>query len=660
MPAMRVHWNRVKTAGGDAWAEFFAVNLDDPHFDALEGVFVVWQGGSQPAAVSVGLGSLRDALKGQRSDPAMAPYRGKPLFVSWAKVEKVARAGVTRYLLEALKPQLPLPAPTAAPIEINLPGRGDEAPPDVATPPPSQVYEDLLRPDAGSLDEDPAVAEGKRREAEIKAALEAQAASEAKAIAAAREEAESKARAKARAEAAAKADAEARAKSAAAARAEVDAAAKVRERLPLQPAFQRLIESTKEMPKTGFFGSSSAKPQTNEDKLVGIVVQLILSEAMRMRASDIHLEPQESYLRVRYRIDGIMEEVLQVPHDLKMRVVSNIRVACSLDPEKLAGGKPEDGRVTVNIGGREADLRLSTFPTAYGDKAVLRVIQRTTTTAKLDELGLLPASIRLLNDLTARPQGMIVVTGPTGSGKSTTLYALLQGLNDSTKNIVTLEDPVERKIKGISQGQIQPRQGFGFAEGLRAILRQDPNVIMVGEIRDQETAEIALSASLTGHLLLTTLHTNSALGAVGRLIDMGLEPFLVASALTAVTAQRLARTICPYCAEPCAPTAEEVSETDARARRAGIEPPKGWEAGLKKGAGCDECRGTGYSGRTLIFEAVVVKPALREAILRKGTIDELKAAAKDGLEPLLLDGLRKAAEGRTTLDEVMRVVDSSD
>ncbi len=655
MPTLKVHWNRVQ---GGAWAEFFAVNLDDPHFEGLEGVYVVWRGGASPAAVAVGEGALRENLKARRAEPGVASQRGATLFVTWAKVEAVARPGVTRYLLEALKPQFGPAAPAAAPVEVNLPGRGEAAPPDVAAPPPGQIYEDLLRPDSGTLDEDPAIAAAKKANAEARRLLAEQAAAQVRAIAEARAEAEAKARSAAKAEAAAKAETEERAASAAAAKADAENRARTAEKLPLYEAFGKLMSSTKETPR-GFFGGG-AKPATSEEKLVGAVVQLVLSEALRLRASDIHLEPQEHHLRVRYRIDGITEEVLRIPNELNLRVVSNIRVACSLDPEKQAGGKPEDGRVTVNLGGREADLRLSTFPTPYGDKAVLRVIPRASKTATLDELGLEASSLAQLRALMARPQGLIIVTGPTGSGKSTTLYACLHELNDMTRNIVTLEDPIERKIAGVTQGQIQPKQGFGFAEGLRAILRQDPNIIMVGEIRDQQTAEIALSASLTGHLLLTTLHTVSALGAVGRMIDMGLEPFLIASALTAVTAQRLARTVCPSCAAPHQPTPEQRAEVDARARKAGVKVPDGLWAGLRSGPGCDDCRGTGYRGRLLIFEAVAVGPRLREAILRKGGIDDLRAAVAGEAQPLLLDGLRKAAAGLTSLDEVLRVVDAAD
>jgi type II secretory ATPase GspE/PulE/Tfp pilus assembly ATPase PilB-like protein len=678
MPSLRVYWNRY----GDAWAEFFAVDLDDPHFDGLEGVLVVWRGGVAPAAIAVGHGVLRETLSALRADPAMESYRGETLLASWAKVERIARPGVARYLIENLRPRIAPPPPDATAVEVNLPGRGENAPPDVATP-PRQIYEDLLKPD-GTVDADPAVA------AEKKAAA-ARAAAEAKAAAAARAEAEARADAEARAAAAAKAEedaraaaakAEADAKAAAIAKAEAakraeearlkaeaeraaaDAAARAAAvaKLPLQKAFLDLVAKAKDVPKAaGFFGGANAKPGPDDERLIGDVVHLLLRAALKMRASDIHLEPQESHLRVRYRIDGILEEVLQVPNAQNLRVVSNVRVSCGLDPEKLSGGKPEDGRTSVKIDGSQADLRLSTFPTPFGDKAVLRVIPRKSKSIALDELGLDAPSVAVMRGLLARPQGLVIVTGPTGSGKTTTLYASLNELNDTTRNIVTLEDPIELKIPGVNQGLIQPKQGFGFSEGLRSILRQDPNVIMVGEIRDQETAEIAMSAALTGHLLLTTLHTVSALGAVNRLLDMGLQPFLVASAVTAVTAQRLARTVCPSCVQPLAPTPEQMAEVETRARLAGVKVPDGLVRGLRGGAGCEDCRGTGYRGRLLVFETVVNAPALREVILRKGGIDDLRTAAvRCGMEPLILDGLRKAAEGRTTLSEILRVIDATD
>ncbi len=287
MPSILVHWNR---SHDDAWAEFFAVDFDDPHFEGLEGVFVVWQGGSQPAAISVGLGALRKELKAQRSDPAIAAYRGKPLFVAWAKVEKIARAGVARFLYETLKPRTLMTVPSAAPIDVNLPGAAMSAPPGRGGAAPPQIYEDLLAPE--------------RRPS--------------------------------------------------------------RRSSPSSPSSRSSSRRAKERPKAGFFGGPAGKQPTNEDKLVGDAVQMILQSALRVRASDIHLEPQEAHLRVRFRIDGILEEVLRVKNSLNLRVVSNIRVACSLDPEKGAGGKPEDGRVSVKIDGREADLRLSTFPTAFG------------------------------------------------------------------------------------------------------------------------------------------------------------------------------------------------------------------------------------------------------------------------------------------------------
>ena len=610
MPTLSVHWNRCR---GDVWGDFFAVDLEDRHFDDLEGVFVVWMGGSSPAAIAVGLGRIREALKELRADPAIAPYKEKKLLVSWAKVEKVTRAGVARYLMEALKPRIAPSPPPAIPIEVNAPGRGEAAFPDVGAPPPRQSHDPRPEPEAPTPKPEPAA------EPKQEAPPEAR-------IAAARATAEA-----------------------------------VASRLVLQKPFVEMMRKARETGKGGFFGGG-AKPRTPEEGVVVELVQIIFREALRMRASDVHLEPMESYLRVRFRLDGILEEVLQVPHHLNLRVVSHVRVMCGLDPEKGVGsGRPEDGRMAINIDNQEADLRLSSFPTSYGDKAVLRIIPRSSLVPTLAEMGLEPKAAELLQNLIIRPQGMFVVTGPTGSGKSTTLYTILQALNDPSRNIVTLEDPVEKKIPGVSQGLIQPKAGFGFAEGLRAILRQDPNIIMVGEVRDHETAEIALSASLTGHMLFTTLHTASALGAITRLVDMGLEPFLIASALTAVSAQRLARTVCDSCARPYEASRAEMADVNARTRKTGTPLPEHLSSGLRVGAGCDACRGSGYLGRVLLFELAVMTPPLREAVLRKGSIDDLKtAASRAGMETLLLDGLRKAACGRTTLSEVLRVVDASE
>ena len=597
MSAITLHWNRCL---GDVWGEFFAVDLADPHFEGLEGVFVVWMAGPHSAVICVGSGRIREGLQARRADPNMAQYRGKPLLLSWAKVEKTACDGVGRFLTEALKPLFAPPSPTTAAIEVNLPGSGDEIAPDVGAAPPRQIEKERLHAKSGVAEEGPRPT--------ARPAVKAAAANPA-----------------------------------------------------LQKSFTEMMRKAREPGKAGFFGGA-AKPKTPEDGLVVDLVQLILQEAFKMRASDVHLEPMESLLRVRFRLDGILEEVLQIPHQLNLRVASYVRVMCGLDPEKSVGtGRPEDGRMAVTIDGQEADLRLSTFPTSYGDKAVLRLIPRSGKVPTLDEIGLEPKMTAALTSLILRPQGMVIVTGPTGSGKSTTLYTILQALNDPTRNIVTLEDPVEKKIPGVSQGLIQPKAGFGFAEGLRAILRQDPNVIMVGEVRDQETAEIALSASLTGHMLFTTLHTVSALGAITRLVDMGLEPYLIASALTAVSAQRLARTVCEACAHPHEASREELADVQSRAKKAGIALPERLSSGLRIGKGCDACRGTGYLGRVLFFELAVMTPLLREAVLKKGSIDELKAAAShSGAEPILLDGLRKAASGRTTLSEVLRIVDASE
>jgi type II secretory ATPase GspE/PulE/Tfp pilus assembly ATPase PilB-like protein len=573
MPTLNVYWNRAQD---DSWAEFFAVDLDDPHFDGLEGVFVVWQGGSQPAAIKVGSGSLSRELKALRADPAMALFRGKPLFVAWAKVEKVVRDGVTRYLFETLKPRAATAVGSAAAISVNLPGRGDEAPPDVEAPAPRQIFEQ-----PGPLEAAPAPE-------------------------------------------------------------------KAREPAAKSPALQEELDKR------------LAGRAVNEEKLSGDVMLMILRSALALRATDVHLEPLEAHLRVRFRIDGLLEEVLRVKNSSSLGIVANIRLACGLDPEKGPGGRPEDGRVSIKIDGREADVRLSTFPTPFGDKAVLRVTPRASAALKLDELGLEPDTAGRLRALLARPQGLILVTGPAAGGKTATLYACLDALNDASRSIVTLEDPVERKLPGIAQGTILPKQGFGFAEGLRAALRQDPNVIMVGEVRDRETAELALDAALTGRLVLTVFHAASALGAVKRMLDMGLEPSAIASGLAAVSAQRLARAVCPSCARVDRPV-EELSAVETLAAKAGLKLPRDLANGLKTGAGCGECRGTGYRGRILLFELLAVGAPLREAVLRKGGADELRAAAvRGGLEPLLLDGLRKAAAGRTTLAEVLRVVDAVD
>ena len=607
MASLPIYWNRCD---GDVWGELYAINLNDPHFDNLEGVYMVWLGGNKPAAICAGSGLIREKLAERRTAPELIALREKSLLVTWAKVDALASKGVERWLLENLRPKIPNKAPDSPPVEVNLPGRPGQAAPDAGEP-PKQIFQDLTAPDAAppsAHTAGPALGEAPPPPPKP-----------------------------------------------------VTAPASEAPRLPLQNEFVEMVRRSKETTKGGMFGGGGkAKPE--EDKLVSDTVQRILKEAVKLRASDVHLEPLETSLRVRFRLDGILEEMLQIPAGLNLRIVSHIRVACGLDPERGIGtSKPEDARMSLTQDGVEVDLRLSTFPTTNGDKAVLRLIPRGTKVPAIDELGLAAKTTDQLRSVITRPQGMFIVTGPTGSGKSTTLYTLLQLINSPTRNIVTLEDPIEKKIPGVNQGMIQPKAGFGFAEGLRAILRQDPNVIMVGEIRDLETAEIAVSASLTGHMIFTTLHTNSALGSITRLFDMGLEPFLIASALTAVSAQRLARKICQACAKPYAPTEAEIAEIDHRVKSGGIKFPEGLLQNLKRGEGCGACRQSGYLGRVLLFEYVPISPVLRAMILKKASLDELRAAAlKEANEPLIFDGLRKASEGVISISEVFRVVDSVD
>ena len=608
---LNLSWNKCK---GDVWGDLQTVDLADSHFDGLDGVFAAWHGGSSPTPVVVGHGNIREELERLRMDPSLDPYRPMGIFITWARAEAVLGEGIDRFLCETLLPKVAHPPPQAPVIQVNLPGRPD-------LPGAPAAVKEASQPD--QIWDDMAVKKASPQQAAAAAARAVQAAEQPKPAAA--------------------------------------PTPKPRRVSRLQAAFNSIIEK-RNNPKasTGFFGN--AKPKDELEGLAAEVTGAILEEAVESGASDIHIEPMESVTRVRLRIDGMLDEALAVPNSLNIRLVSYIRVACNLDPEKGVGtAKPEDGRMNVKVVGKEADLRLSTFPTSHGEKAVLRVIPRDTELPTLTTLGLRPETIKAVEELSRRPQGMIIVTGPTGSGKSTTLYTVLMSLNESSRNIVTLEDPVEKKLPGISQGMIQPKVGFTFANGLRAILRQDPNVVMVGEIRDVETAEIALSAALTGHMLLTTLHTNSAIGAVTRLLDMGIEPFLISSAVTALFAQRLARKLCEGCREAVPITPAEKAEVEELARRAGI--PLGDLSAVTSfhPKGCPSCRDTGYRGRLLVFETVTLSPKLREMILAKATLDEMRrVAVAEGSELLLVDGLKKAALGMTSLAEIVRVVGAGD
>lgn len=370
------------------------------------------------------------------------------------------------------------------------------------------------------------------------------------------------------------------------------------------------------------------------------LLNAIMQQATKERASDIHIEPYEREIEVRMRVDGILRKVLNPPKIIQDALISRIKIMANLDiAEKRL---PQDGRIRLIIGGKDIDIRVSIVPTTCGERAVLRLLDRKQGVIGLREVGLDAADIGRVEQLLGRTGGILLVTGPTGSGKTTTLYAALNKVHTEEKNIITVEDPVEYQLKGVGQIQVNPRIGLTFVSGLRSILRQDPDVIMLGEIRDVETAEVAIQASLTGHLVLSTLHTNDAPSALARLVDMGIEPFLVASSLTGILAQRLARVVCPHCKEP-----SSLSDEEARYVAA---------AALYRGRGCAACSGKGYLGRTGIFELLVVDDTIRQMISEKTDAQRIRNyAASNGMRTLRADGFGKVVKGITTVEEVLRV-----
>lgn len=384
--------------------------------------------------------------------------------------------------------------------------------------------------------------------------------------------------------------------------------------------------------------------ELTEDAPIIRLLNALFLQAVKERASDIHIEPYEKELDVRIRIDGILHNILTPPKIIQDALISRIKIMANLDiAEKRL---PQDGRIRLLIGGRDIDIRVSIVPTMFGERAVLRLLDRKQGLIGLWEVGLNKNDEKLIENLLQRTSGILLVTGPTGSGKTTTLYAMLNRIHTEEKNIITIEDPVEYQLKGIGQIHINPKIGLTFASGLRSILRQDPDVIMVGEIRDFETAEIAIQASLTGHLVLSTLHTNDAPSAITRLIDMGVEPFLIASSLTGVIAQRLVRVICPDCKESYKPSEGELSYIS----------PQPSALSLYRGKGCEKCKGRGYLGRTGIFELLYVDREIRRMITEKADSQAIKdLAVSNGMRTLYMDGLNKAVKGYTTLEEVMRV-----
>ena len=384
--------------------------------------------------------------------------------------------------------------------------------------------------------------------------------------------------------------------------------------------------------------------EQEDDAPIIRLINAILGEAIKENASDIHLETFEKRLVVRFRVDGILREVLEPKRELAALLVSRIKVMARLDiAEKRI---PQDGRISLKVGGREVDVRVSTLPSANGERVVLRLLDKQAGRLNLQHLGMSTRDRDLMETTVRKPHGILLVTGPTGSGKTTTLYASLVSLNDRTRNILTVEDPIEYHLEGIGQTQVNSKVDMTFARGLRAILRQDPDVVMVGEIRDKETAEIAVQASLTGHLVLSTLHTNSAIGAITRLVDMGIEPFLLSSSLLGVLAQRLVRVLCPHCKEA-------YQADEAECKLLGVpfaQPPTLYHA-----RGCAECHQQGYRGRTGIYELVVFDDHLRTLIHNAASEQDMTRHARSLGPSIREDGRRKVLEGATTVEEVLRV-----
>jgi general secretion pathway protein E len=400
-------------------------------------------------------------------------------------------------------------------------------------------------------------------------------------------------------------------------------------------------------------GPQDILDQDSEAPIIQLV-NLILSQAVQSRASDIHIEPFERSLKVRYRIDGVLHEVLSPHKRLQAAVTSRLKIMADLNiAEKRL---PQDGRIAIRVRNKDVDIRVSVLPTAYGERIVLRLLDKSDALISLNEIGFTPDVASLYARLIRRSHGIILVTGPTGSGKTTTLYATLQRINSPEVNIITVEDPIEYQLDGIGQTQVNARIDLTFAIGLRSILRQDPDIIMIGEIRDRETAEIAIQSSLTGHLVFSTLHTNDSASAVTRLLDMGVEPFLISSSVLAMMAQRLVRVLCRHCREP-----DEVNLDALKEIGITQEVFESHGGQLYRGRGCDACRGTGYRGRMGIYELLPIDDTIRPLIMQQANANTIKRVAIErGLKTLLQDGALKVLQGLTTAEELLRVTQESD
>ncbi|ERN52677.1 Flp pilus assembly complex ATPase component TadA [Alkalihalophilus marmarensis] len=382
-----------------------------------------------------------------------------------------------------------------------------------------------------------------------------------------------------------------------------------------------------------------------EDAPVIKLVNQILQAGLVQKASDIHIDPMEKKIVIRYRVDGVLKTERVYPKRIQNSLVARLKIMANLNITEVR--LPQDGRIKTSIQMTPIDLRISTLPTVYGEKVVIRILDLGSTLNKLSQLGFNKINHQRFLKMIEQPSGLILITGPTGSGKSSTLYAALNHVHSEQVNIITIEDPVEYQIEGINQVQVNAQVGLTFAAGLRSVLRQDPNIVMVGEIRDTETAEIAIRASLTGHLVLSTLHTNSAIATIPRLIDMGIEPYLVVSSLSGIVAQRLVRKICPMCAEEFTPTEMERNLFEKR----GIKPSK-----VKRGSGCPSCNATGYKGRLAIQEVLMVTDDIRQMMMNNKSMSTIRDyAMKQGMIFLIDDGLLKVKQGLTTIEEVLRV-----
>lgn len=384
--------------------------------------------------------------------------------------------------------------------------------------------------------------------------------------------------------------------------------------------------------------------EKQDDAPIIRLLNALLSEAIKEGASDVHIETFEDHISIRFRVDGVLREVLEPQRILAPLIVSRIKIMAKLDiAEKRL---PQDGRISLRIAGRAVDVRVSTMPTSHGERVVLRLLDKQNARLDLEQLGMEAHSFSLMKKLIAIPHGIILVTGPTGSGKTTTLYAALTSLNSNTRNILTVEDPIEFDLVGIGQTQVNTKVNMTFAKGLRAILRQDPDIVMVGEIRDLETAQIAIQASLTGHLVLSTLHTNSAIGAITRLDDMGIEPFLISSSLIGVLAQRLMRLLCNACKKPALATQRECEILGLNAEL----PPT-----IYRPLGCSQCRNSGYSGRSGVYELIAINDNLRTMIHSRESEQNMRKYARTLFPSIRQDGFRRVLTGDTSLEEILRV-----